>query len=52
MLGKARTTAGRVQSTKAGGKQDPKELAADRANEQEYNRLALDELIRALEEKQ
>jgi len=51
ILGKARTTAGRVQSAKAGGKQDPKELAADRANEQEYNRLALDELIRALEEK-
>ena len=51
MLGKARTTAGRVQSTKADGKQDPKS-AAYRANEQEYNRLALDELIRTLEEKQ
>ena len=47
----ARTTAGRVQSTKAYGKQDPEESAADRANEQEYNRLALDELIRTLEEK-
>ena len=52
MLGKARTTAGRVQSTKTDGKQDPKKSAADRANEQEYNRLALDELIRTLEEKQ
>ena len=52
MLGKARTTAGRAQSTKADGKQDPEESAADRANEREYNRLALDELIRALEEKQ
>ena len=51
MLGKARTTAGRVQSTKAAGKQDPEESAADRANEQEYNRLALDEMIRTLEEK-
>jgi hypothetical protein len=52
MRGKARTTAGRVRSTKADGKQDPEESAADRANEQEYNRLALDELIRTLEEKQ
>ena len=52
MLGKARTTAGRAQSTKADGKQDPEESAADRANEREYNRLALDELIRTLEEKQ
>ena len=52
MLGKIRTTAGRVQSTKAGGKQDPEVSAADRTNEQEYNRLALDEMIRALEEKQ
>jgi len=52
MLGKVRTTAGRVQSTKAGGKQDPEVSAADRTNEQEYNRLALDEMIRALEEKQ
>ena len=42
MLGKARMTAGRVQSTKADGKQS----AADRANEQEYNHLALDEMIR------
>ena len=50
MLGKARTTAGRVQSTKADGKQSPERSAADRANEQEYNRLALDELIRTLEE--
>ena len=52
MLGKARTIAGRVQSTKAGGKQDPKQSAADRANEQEYNKLALDEMIRTSEEKQ
>ena len=52
MLGKARTTAGRVQSTKAGGKQDPKESAVDRANEHEYNQLALDKMIRTLEEKQ
>jgi hypothetical protein len=52
MLGKARTTAGRVQSTKAAGKQDPEEPAADRANGQEYNQLALDEMIRTiLEEK-
>jgi len=50
MLGKARTTAGRVQSTKAEDQQDPKS-AANRANEQEYNRLALDEMIRTLEEK-
>jgi hypothetical protein len=52
ILGKARTTAGRVQSTKAHGKQDPEESAADRANEQEYNQLALDEMIRTLEKKQ
>ena len=52
MLGKARTTAGRVQSTKTDGKQDPKKSAADRANEREYNQLALDEMIRTLEEKQ
>ena len=50
MLGKAPTTAGRVQSTKAEGKQAPKS-AADRANEHEYNRLALDEMIRTLAEK-
>jgi hypothetical protein len=50
MLGKAHTTAGRVQSTKAEGKQDPKS-AAGSAKEQEYNRLALDEMIRTLEEK-
>jgi len=50
MLGKARTTAGRVQSTKAEDQQDPKS-AANRANEREYNRLALDEMIRTLEEK-
>ena len=52
MLGNARTTAGRVQSTKADGKQDPGQSAADRANEQEYNQLALDKMIRTLEEKQ
>jgi hypothetical protein len=51
MLGKARATAGRVQSTNAEGKQDLKSAAA-RANEQEYNRLALDKMIRTLEEKQ
>ena len=52
MRGKVRTTAGRVRSTKADGKQDPEESAADRANEHEYNQLALDEMIRTLEEKQ
>ena len=50
MLGKVRTTPGRIQSSKAKGKQDPERSAADRANEHEYNQLALDELIRTLEE--
>src|SRR5215471_17709125 len=38
MRGKIRTT-GRIQSSKAEGKQDPERSAADRANEHEYNRL-------------
>ena len=50
MRGKVRTTAGRIQSSKAEGKQYPERTAADRANEHEYNQLALDELIRTLEE--
>ena len=52
MRGKVRTTAGRIQSSKAEGKQYPERTAADRANEHEYNQLALDEMIRTLEEKQ
>ena len=52
MRGKVRTTAGRIQSSKAEGKQDLERSAADRANEHEYNQLALDEMIRTLEEKQ
>jgi hypothetical protein len=39
MLGKARMAAGRIQSTKPDGKQDPEESAADSANQQEYNQL-------------
>jgi len=50
MRGKVRTTAGRIQSSKAEGKQDLERSAADRANEHEYNQLALDEMIRTLEE--
>ena len=50
MRGKVRTTPGRIQSSKAEGKQDLERSAADRANEHEYNQLALDELIRTLEE--
>ena len=52
MRGKVHTTAGRIQSSKAEGKQDLERSAADRANEHEYNQLALDEMIRTLEEKQ
>jgi hypothetical protein len=39
MLGKARMAAGRIQSTKPDGKQDPEESAADGENQQEYNQL-------------
>ena len=46
MRGKVRTTAGRIQSSKAEGKQDLERSAADRANEREDNQLALDEMIR------
>ena len=51
MRGKVRTTAGRIQSSKAEGKQYPERTAADRANEHEYNQLALDEMIRTSEKK-
>ena len=39
MLGKARTVAGRIQSTKPNRKQDPEESAADSTNQQGYNQL-------------
>ena len=39
MLGKARMAAGRIQSTKSDGKQDPEESAADSENQQEYDQL-------------
>jgi hypothetical protein len=39
MLGKARTAARRIQSTKPDRKQEPEESEADSANQQEYNQL-------------